>query len=313
MQYHIELRGLSDAPGTIDIVALRDVLNALIDAAGRSLRLVVEGRSTRRGTLPAWITNSVRFRLTDLQEGSTVLPVDVPRLGDTASEVINQTELWRDLPKPEETVLAVLGRSIADIGRADREGGRYDRGVLEAVGSFGRILRNGESIHLRKVSEDAVSYEITRTHVAHAKTLKDETPDPRAVVVPGTINVIKHAPLSFELQSRDGRTIPGHAENITGEKERLRELWSKKVTVEGMGQFTPSGNLRFIEARVVRAFQPRDAFFEHTFKKVESRAAREVATGAEEARRFDAGSGIEKIRGMWPGDESIEELLEALD
>ena len=29
--------------------------------------------------------------------------------------------------------------------------------------------------------------------------------------------------------------------------------------------------------------------------------------------RYDAGSGLSKIRGAWPGDESIEEIFDALD
>lgn len=311
--YDIELHGLSGDPGTVDAVVLRDVLAAWIDAAGRSLRLAVEDQSTPRGKQPAWITDSVRFRVNAIRKGSTVLPVDVPRLGATAGEVLSQTDVRKDLPDPDTTVLTLLEKAISDIARGNRESRFYDSGVLKAVSSFGNVLQSSESIYLRGVSEEAVSYDITPRHVAEAKKLRKETPASRAMVVTGEIRAIRSRPLSFELETDDGSVIRGDAEGITDEEERLRALRNQKATVEGMADCTPSRRVRFIDARVVRAFQPKDAIFDKMYERTKQQMVRESSDPVAELRQYDAGESLERVRGCWPGDESIEEILDALD
>lgn len=313
VSYHIELRGLKSSPGTIDVIALRDVLDALIDAAGKALRLTVEGTSTRRGQKPAWMEDSVRFVVTGMQEGSTILPIEVPQLAETAALVVQQQDMWLSKPELEDTSLTVLARAVEDVKTADRDSERYDRGVLDAIAKFGRVVHNGEAVTIRNTETGASTFDIQQEHIQHAKQLKRDTPDPQAVVLSGTLSMIRDKPRTFQLRTKEGQNVRGNVEGGTVEAERLRDLWRKKVTVRGMAHFTPAGTLRFIEANVIRPFGERDQLFERTKQEIEREAKRQRPLSTRDLQAMNAGPGVQKIRGTWPGDESIDDILDALD
>jgi len=304
---------MKSPPGTIDAVALRDVLDALIDAAGKALRLSVEGTSTRRGQKPTWMEASVHFTVLGMKKGSTILPIEVPRLGDTAASVIQQQDVWQPKPRPDDTVLTLLGRALHDVEAEKRDSERYDRGVLDAIARFGRVVQNGETVAVTDPVTKAPTFQIEREHVDRAKQLEKDTPDPQAVVLSGELSMIRDKPRTFQLRTHDGKQVRGTVEGGAVEAERPWDLWQHKVTVQGKAHFTPAGTLRFIQARVVRPFTANDKLFEKSKEQIEHEAARQRPISPRDLHALDAGSGIKKIRGTWPGDESIDEILNALD
>ena len=46
---------------------------------------------------------------------------------------------------------------------------------------------------------------------------------------------------------------------------------------------------------------------------IEEEAADKRPLSEQDLSQFDAGADIKKIRGTWPGDESIDDILHALD
>jgi hypothetical protein len=311
--YDIELRGLDASPGTIDAVALRDLLDAMIDASGRVLRLSVEGTSTRRGPKPDWMTDSTRFLITGLQEGSTIFPIEAPLLKKTAEEAVQQQDFWRSKPNGEWTALTLLGDALADVSANDRESPRYDSGVLSAIESFRRVIENGETLRIRNKNTGEVAFNIDRTHIHQARQLKQETPPPFSVVVSGKLDVIGHSQRSFKLKTDTGDTIQGVLQSSDIGAEKLGELWGNDVTIQGQAHFTPGGSLRFVDARALRSARPEDDVFKQSKAEIEEETAEKKPLGERDLSEFDAGNDIETIRGTWPGDESIDDILGAID
>ena len=313
-RYDIELRGFNAAPGTIDAVALRDLLDALIGASEKALRLALEGSSTRRGPKPTWLTDSVRFLITDLREGSTIVPVQVPFLRDAAEDVVKQRDFWHATPDPKATALTVLSEVIEDVAHNDRESLRYDKGVLKALGTFGRIITNGESITIRDIETPGSTFEITRRHIQQAEALAHDTPDPFSVILSGTLDVIEHSQRAFRLLTAEGKTVRGSVESGAITEQDMRELWGESVTLQGNAHFTPGGTLRFIETRTIGPARSSDTFFEQSKKHIEEKAAsRQRPLAEQDPAQFDAGTDVQNSRGAWPGDESIDEILDAID
>lgn len=311
--YDIELRGLDAAPGTIDAMALRDLLDAMIDASGRVLRLSVEGTSTRRGRKPDWMTESTRFLITDLQEGSTIFPIEAPLLRETAKEAVQQQDLWRSKPNGEWTALTLLGEALDDIRSDNRESPRYDSGVLSAVGAFDRIITNGETIRIRHAKTGDVAISVTREHIRQARRLQQDTPPPFSVVLTGMLDAIEYSKRSFELRTEDGEAIRGAVQSDDITAEHVRELWGEDVTIQGQAHFTPGGSLRFVDARALRAAQAGDDFFKQSKAEIEEEATEKQPLGERDLSQLDAGDDIKRIRGTWPGDEPIDDILGALD
>lgn len=311
--YDIELRGLDADPGTIDAMALRDLLTALIDASGRVLRLSVEGTSTRRGRKPDWMTDSTRFLITGLEEGSTIFPIEAPLLSETAKEAVQQQDLWRSKPDGNRTALTLLGEALDDIRQDDRESPRYDSGVLSAVEAFDRLITNGKTIRIRHSKTDDVAFSVTREHIQQARRLEQDTPPPFTVVLTGTLDVIEYSQRSFEIRTDEGDTIRGAVQSDDITAEHVRELWGNDVTIQGQAHFTPGGSLRFVDARALRSARPEDDVFKQSKADIEEEAAEKQPLGERDLSELDAGNDIKKIRGTWPGDESIDDILGALD
>lgn len=134
------------------------------------------------------------------------------------------------------------------------------------------------------------------------------TPAPRAYVVSGRLDEISYPTKGLRLTLPDeshilGRLVPGVA------AESLRPLWGRPATVEGIVHFKASGQPRLVEARKIMAQVPGDAIF-HELPVVDP----EPAGGRDRIPLGLADSiNLDRITNRWPGDESIEELMEMID
>ena len=82
MKYKLKLKGLKTPSGTISILALKDLVDTLVETAERGLRLAVQGESVKRGPVPGWLARSLDFTIIELKKGSTTLTLEAPALGE---------------------------------------------------------------------------------------------------------------------------------------------------------------------------------------------------------------------------------------
>ncbi len=76
--YILKINGLQAPKGAISILALKELIDNLIDSSEKALRLSVEGTSSKKGQLPAWLKNSVNYAITSLRKGSTKILITAP-------------------------------------------------------------------------------------------------------------------------------------------------------------------------------------------------------------------------------------------
>ena len=100
VRHTIKLQGPEARGPRVSVHVLRALSDALVEAAQRSLRLRVEGRSNLQGKA-AWLDAATDFQLVGLQEGSTVLEWEAPTLGEAVPQIFEQLPLW-DNPKVSE-------------------------------------------------------------------------------------------------------------------------------------------------------------------------------------------------------------------
>ena len=148
-------------------------------------------------------------------------------------------------------------------------------------------------------------------HLVDTDVLSESTkPEPKACIVSGKLDEIKHGAGRFRLSLSNGHKLPGsvHPEVLQG--ETLRNLWGKDVTVEGMVHFKANGQTRLIDARKLSEKADGDEIFE-PLPSVEHPHARSdpFPEFSRSPKTFDPMI----LWGAWPGDESLEELMAALD
>ena len=90
--------------------------------------------------------------------------------------------------------------------------------------------------------------------------------------------------------------------------ERLRPLWGRDATVTGMVHFRPDGSPRVMVAQHIMRREDTHEMFERLPQGELTGGPAILRNTGESARSFDWDS----VRGSWPGDETIEELLDLL-
>lgn len=308
VSYKLKLLGLKAPKGTISAIMLVQVLNALLESCERALRLAVEGVSVKKGKRPTWIEKSLEFNVAGIGEGSTVVELDAPILGKTASQQIEQQNFWDTLPKQEDTALTVLFKAVSDALSQESKGDFFDRGVLDALRSFEIILGSHVRMELDCQTRPVERIKMAKAELDQIKTLEAKIPLPQVTIVAGLCNLIEHTHSRFELVLEDGRKIQGALDSALIPPEKMRELWAKKVTLKGTAHFTPAGKIRYIEAQAIKEFEPAEKLFESTpFHQTSFEFLSDLKRKAPK-KEF-----LREIWGKWPGDESIEELLDLLN
>ncbi len=126
---------------------------------------------------------------------------------------------------------------------------------------------------------------------------QEATTSPR-IRVEGTLDMVQASDSSFRLILNDGRILPGRL--VGYPILALARLLGRRLLVFGNGRFGPGPELESIE---VDGFLPNDGQ-PWTISATDPPVSDEV--NEELARRFRS------VLGKWPGDETDEEIEQAL-
>src|SRR6266567_357460 len=224
--YYIRLIGPGSRGRRVAGALLRDVLDVLVDGARKTVRLRFEGKSGGPGRTPSWIVPAAGFDLVELREGSTVLELDAPRLGDVVHARLAQEDLFEEVPR-DASGLGLFRESIDEAlaGAADSE--RFDPELLETIQAWTGVLSQGiEEIEFGNATGTVTR--IAQPQLETARRLRRETPPPQRVRVTGWLNVIRHSDRMFSLVLESGGSLRGIAEDI--DPQVLASLFGKKAT-----------------------------------------------------------------------------------
>ena len=308
LKYELRVQGLAVPAGTIPVHALLDLMQGLVDTAERGLRLAIQGESVKRGKAPAWLAKAVDLNFTGLKAGSTILAIEAPTFGDTIGGQLQNQERSFLQVLPQDTALSLVSRSIRDATAENLESDYYDTGVLNGLLELRGFFRTyAKALELSVEGRAEPEFILHDQDMEKVERLKKETPEPQAFVVSGLLDEIEHSNRRFQIVLGDGRVIPGRIDEEFMTFEELRSYWGTPVTVKGMVYFKPTGRVRLLEAHLIRAAEPGEEVFDEM-------PTADTASELFETAHLKAGfvSPFREIRGMWPGDESLDKILEAL-
>lgn len=303
-KYYLRLIGPGARGSRVSGALLRDLLSVLVDGSRKAVRLRVDGKSEGPGRLPAWVGRAAEFDVVGLRQGSTVLELDAPTLGEVAADRIAQEDMFEPL-SADASSLGLFRDSLAEALEGKAESDRFDPGLLDTIDGIGKVFGYGiEAIELQNAKGGVTR--IAQPQLETAKRLRRETPPPQRVRVTGWLDAIRHSDRMFTLKLEDGATLRGIAEGL--DPEVLRSLFGRKATVSALAVFRPSGKVLRLEAdHIAPAGDDFSAWSRepHPLFADEGEAALRVAQGSR--------SGLSALIGQWPGDESDEEISDALE
>lgn len=310
IDYQIRVTGLKTKDGSIPVFLFKEIIDGILKGCDRVLRLVVEGRSSKVGKTPDWLQQSLDFTITGIKTGSTVLELEAPVLEESMPESFLQKKLWGDwaLFEPGDTPLTLLSKSVTDASAGNMESDYIDSGVLDALLSFKSVTTGSQELTVSSKGKRAEKFKIGGSEIKKIKKIKVETPKPQTAVISGLFNLIEHHNRRFQLKLPDGRNVRGIMDPAFIDFERMRELWGKRVTIKGKAYYKASGQLRSIDAISIRPFEEGDEILQEMPRGQKSFKFYEDFVAEKNANRV-----LKKIWGRWPGDESINDLLTALE
>lgn len=306
----MRISGLPERKGQIKAADLIRALDALINLAERSTRLLAMGESVGKGPKPRWLGATTDFMVTGLASGSTVLGIGAPCLRETAHEVFAQQEFWREQPDLDHTALELATLAVEEVKDADSPGDRFDNAILDAVLKFKKVTKDPEAFC--ELIPKGSTRRLFRLDEGLYKQVADrvrEIPASKAWVVCGKLDEIKHSAGHFQLVLDQGARLLGKLCPSELDAESLRPLWGKQATVEGMVHFKANGQPRLIEARRLSGHVEGDKIFGKIPIAKRVKMDDLLIVQGKPIRSADPA----ELEGAWPGDEPIEDLLSFLD
>lgn len=265
----------------------------------------MEGRSTARGSLPAWLSAAADFEIVGIEAGSTLLVIEAPTLAEAAPALFLQQQLFEPIDSGDSAfgVMEQTLRAAVD-GRSDSD--LFDQALLSTFRRFERVLGAGfSSIELTNGRGDGRRVVVDCDSVGAVDRLIRTTPEPQRARVYGTLDTIRHSDRMFTLLMEDAKAVKGIAEGLAA--EQLAKLFGQRVVVSGTAVFRPSGTLLRIEADAIEGAGAEAAVWARVptplFHGVDLPALRQP-----QGMR----SGVNAIIGRWPGGETEEEIAAAL-
>ena len=312
-QYELRLVGLEEADGEIKAHDLQLVLQAFLKFSERATRLIALGESSGKGTPPKWLKEALNITVKGLNEGSTIVAVDAPYLFDVAREQFGQSEFWREPVADSDTALDLAGYAMQEILSKNSIGDRYDTAIIDAALEFKKVAKEvSVDYHFKSLRKKTSGFTLSPDDYQKIADKKSKLPEPKAFIVSGMLDVIKHTSGQFQIELLGGDKLLGKIHPEYLDQDHLKGFWGKAVTAEGMVSFKPNGKPRLIQARKLTHQQAGDEVFQKLPRSRENLSQKELfpeVTAQLDVKKSDPMS----MWGLWEGEESIEELLTQLD
>lgn len=305
---------LGGRPGELRVPAetLIEAVGALLEGARQAARFFVEGESTRKGPRPSWLDAVSRLEVTDLRPGSTVVAIEAPTLAEAVPDRFGagrQVALFAEPARTldvQQTAVDFFGSVLASASLGDRDQLLADRALLDTCARFARSVGGGfEAIQLAGIAGREEPLIIKPADVPQIELLRDETPPSKVIRLTGTLDTISASRTDIVLVLATGETVSARLERHDG--ATLKELFSTKVVVSGIGHFRPSGRLLVIDVEHLSKAGDKDTLWEAVPAAPITRE-----TPVAHLLPQDETSGVSALFDTWPGDETDEDLQSAL-
>lgn len=287
---------------------LGEVLRVMPAAVRQSIRMALEGRSRAKGKRPRWLSAASDIRLVDYGgDDDTILYFEAPRLGEAASDLYDQREFWPTRPAEADTGFDLLGDVIADVAANNEDSDRFDRQLLSQLtrlrtvfdGAFCELLLTARRY---PAAHPAV---VDRRVIETAKSLSCSTPAATRVRISGILDMVRSSTQTFAVQLGDANEIRGVL--VTGDIGDAAKLFRQHVLVLGRAVFRPSGRLLRIDADEILPATDSDRFFSEAPSPFQKPFDLRATLRSQSRKR-----GVSAIAGQWPGDETDEQIDQAL-
>ncbi len=305
MNYEVKLKGSPQDDGTISLEKLAELSSILLDIARDAMQIRVNGFSKSRGKRPSQVIEGVRIDLVGLKEGSTILELSAPLIIQQLSGV--QMDLdhpeWDQLYGQESGMSLVIKSFQQALSK--KHDSFLDKPLLKDMKRLRKVLGSENETVTISNGNPETTITLNQLDFERIKVLEEQTPDPQKVAVVGKLDLLEHSRSRVKVIMKEG-----HATGFLTDELReggVEQYWGKELALIGTGYFRPDGKLSYIHIDQISSPGDSDDIFRRLPKSesVEQQIQRQLREGKKS-------NPLGEIRGAWPGDESLEELLDLI-
>lgn len=307
MTYEIKLSGINEDDGKIDLPRLALLAQSISEIAKGALQIRLLGISNERGKKTERITNALRISLSDLKKGSTVLELECEPFKKTLEGQQGNafdTEILEKLP--DQTPMSLVVESFNDALDYNEGNSHLDKPLLKRLKSFEKVFISSDEFVSIANQGSIPELTLRKKDFKKIQTLEESIPEPQEIIINGIVDELKYSKSRISVATDEGMVSGILSDDF--EPAEISKYWGKKLTIAGTAHYLPGGRMSFLF--IERIFEPTEAdkYFSRTSKKetTEQQILRQQ-------KQLKHANHLSEIVGEWPGDESIDEILNALD
>jgi hypothetical protein len=307
MIYEIRISGDENEKGKIELDRLIQLAQSVMDIAKGSLQIRLNGISTEKGRKSDTINNAAKIFLSDIKSGSTVLELECEPFGKTLEgyqpELFNNTAI-SDLPK--QTPVALVIESFREALNQKEEYDFLDKPLLKKLKSFQRAFSSSKELITISNRGSIPEIELRKDDFKKINILEERFPEPKDIIINGIVDELKYSKSRVAINTKEGIVNAVFSDDF--DTDEIARYWGKNLTIRGRSHYQPSGKLSFVF--IEQIFEPtqNDTYFSKRPSKetVEQQIIKQH-------KNFKHKNHLSEIIGEWPGNETIEEILNDLD
>lgn len=309
MNYDIKIIGGDSDNGLLEFDRLIRITQSTKDIATKALMLKIRGFSD----IPPdnSIKKALEIRMQNLSgnrtEGTEML-LDCDNfenslkgfqdnIFNTANNILQLT--------PISLVIQTFRSALLD--GEDRDD--LDKPLLKSLLKFKKNFVSKKEVFYFSNRQSVPEIEVRLEDFKKIELLEDSIPEPKKIIISGQLDEIKISKSKLGLITEDG--IVNVFANNKSIIEGILKFIGKEVTISGMANFKPSGQLSYVEIEEYTEPGINDKFFS---KKPSSMSAEQQILF--QLKNGKKGNPLSEIIGKWPGnetDEEFEKMLNELD
>ncbi len=308
MTYEIKISGTDQDNGKIELDRLIDLAYSLKQIATGALQIRLFGVSSNKGRKTDQVTKALKIKLSDLKKGSTVLELECEPFKTSAigkQRNLFNSEISEILPN--QTPIGLVIETFKEALQQKDEVAYLDKPLLKKLKAFEKIFISPSETITFSNKGSISDFQLHKKDFKKIKVLEESMPEPQEIIINGIVDELKYSKLRVSIATKEG-SVHGVLNDENFEPESISKYWGKEVTIAGSAYYHPNGKMSFIY--IERIFEPAqaDKYFSKLSKKetVEQQILRQQ-------KQLKNQNNLADIVGQWPGDESIEEILNTLD
>jgi len=307
MIYEVRLAGAEQDNGKIDLQRLAQLALSITEIAKGALQIRLQGFSAERGRKPERITNALKIKLADLKPGSTILELECELFSESLKghqgnafnpKILNEL--------PNQTPMSLVIDSFRQALNYNEEVGELDKALLKKLKQFEKIFDSDDETVTIANRGSIPDLKLKKKDFQKIQILEESIPEPQEVLINGIVDELKYTKSRVSIVTKEGLVNGILSDEL--EPEDISKYWGKELTIAGTAHYLPGGKMSFLY--IEKLFEPSetDRYFSKSSKKetVEQQIQRQQ-------KNLKNHNFLSEIVGQWPGDESIDEILNALD